>query len=74
MDVRFAPDAVVRWTLRPDLRSTWLQYYRYGRGDAQAGMYPERHALRFGVYAGAAAALVSERRWPKVLAVAGAAA
>jgi glycosyltransferase involved in cell wall biosynthesis len=73
MDIRFAPDAVVRWTLRPDAASTWLQYYRYGRGDAQAGMHPDRHALRFGVYAGAAAALASRRRWPK-LALAGAAA
>jgi glycosyltransferase involved in cell wall biosynthesis len=72
MDVRFAPDALVRWTLRPDAATTWRQYYRYGRGDAIAGMYPERHALRFGVYAGAAAALSSRRRWPKV-ALAGAA-
>jgi Glycosyl transferase family group 2 len=74
MDIRFAPDAVVRWTLRPDLASTWRQYYRYGRGDALAGMNPERHAVRYGVYAGAAAALASRRRWPKVLAGAGAAA
>jgi hypothetical protein len=36
-------------------------------------MHPDRHALRFGVYAGAAAALASRRRWPK-LALAGAAA
>ena len=34
-------------------------------------MFPERHALRFGVYAGAAAALGSRRRWPKVAAAAG---
>ncbi|MGZ5296909.1 MAG: glycosyltransferase [Actinomycetota bacterium] len=74
LDMRFAPAAVVRWRLRPTLRATWAQYYRYSRGDAQAGMFPERHALRFGVYVGAAAALVSRRRWPKVLAAAGAAA
>jgi glycosyltransferase involved in cell wall biosynthesis len=74
MDVRFAPDAVVRWTLRPDLASTWMQYFRYGRGDALAGMNPERHLLRYGVYGGAMAALVSERRLPKLLAGAGAAA
>lgn len=74
VDMRFAPDAVVRWRLRPTLRATWAQYFRYARGDAHAGMYPERHALRFGVYGGLAAALASRRRWPKALAVAGAVA
>lgn len=72
LDMRFAPDAVVHWRLRPSLRSTWNQYFRYARGDAQAGMHPERHALRFGVYAGLGGALASRRRWPKVLAAAGA--
>ena len=74
LDMRFVPDAVVRWRLRPTMRATWVQYFRYARGDAQAGMYPERHALRFGVYAGLGAAIASERRWPKVLAAAGAVA
>jgi glycosyltransferase involved in cell wall biosynthesis len=73
MDVRFAPEAVVRWALRPDVLSTWRQYFGYGRGDALAGIYPERHALRFAVYGGTAVALASRRRWPK-LAAAGAAA
>lgn len=49
-DMRFAPGAIVNWRLRPTLRETWIQYFRYARGDAIAGMYPERHALRFGVY------------------------
>jgi hypothetical protein len=70
MDMRFAPDAVVRWRLRDGMAGTWRQYFRYARGDAYAGMHPERHALRFGVYAGLGAALASERRWPKALAVA----
>jgi glycosyltransferase involved in cell wall biosynthesis len=74
LDMRLAPGAVVRWPLRPDLASTWRQYYRYARGDAQAGMHPERHALRFGVYAGLVAALASDRRWPKALALVGAVA
>jgi glycosyltransferase involved in cell wall biosynthesis len=74
MDMRFAPEAVVRWRLRPSLRATWAQYFRYARGDAQAGMFPERHALRFGVYGGAAAALGSNKRWAKVAAAAGAVA
>jgi hypothetical protein len=39
-----------------------------------ARMHTNRHALRFGVYGGLAAALASSRRWPKALAaVAGAA-
>ncbi len=74
LDMRFAPDAVVRWRLRPTLTATWAQYFKYARGDAQAGLYPERHALRFGAYGGLAAALASRKRWPKVLAVAGAVA
>jgi glycosyltransferase involved in cell wall biosynthesis len=72
LDMRFAPEAVVRWRLRPSLDRTWMQYFRYARGDALAGMYPERHALRFGVYAGAALAAGSRHRPPKLLAAAGA--
>ena len=74
VDMRFAPDAVVRWRLRPTLCATWAQYFRYARGDAQAGMFPERHALRFGVYVGGAAAVASRRRWPQALAGLGAVA
>jgi glycosyltransferase involved in cell wall biosynthesis len=74
LDLRFAPGAVVRWRLRPTLRATWLQYFRYARGDARGGLYPERHALRFGVYGGLAVALGSRRTWPKALAAAGAVA
>jgi hypothetical protein len=74
LDMRFAPDAVVRWRLRGDLATTWRQYFRYARGDAQAGMHPERHALRFGTYAGLWLAMGSSRTWPKVLAGAGAVA
>lgn len=53
LDLRFAPEAVVRWRLRGTLADTWRQYFRYARGDAIAGMFPERHALRFGVYGAA---------------------
>ena len=74
MDMRFAPDAVVRWHLRSGLADTWRQYFRYARGDAQAGLHAERHALRFGVCAGLGAALASRRTWPRVLAAAGAVA
>ena len=74
IDMRFAPEAMVRWRLRRGVVATWRQYFRYARGDGQAGMHPERHALRFGVYTGLAAALASGRTWPKVLAAAGAVA
>jgi glycosyltransferase involved in cell wall biosynthesis len=74
LDMRFAPDAVVRWRLRPGLTSTWRQYFRYARGDAQAGMHPERHAVRLGVYAGLGAAVAARRTWPKVIVAAGAVA
>jgi len=72
LDMRFAPEAAVHWRLRPTMLTTWVQYFKYGRGDAHAGMYPERHALRFGVYGGFAIALRSRRTWPKVVAAAGA--
>jgi glycosyltransferase involved in cell wall biosynthesis len=72
LDMRFAPDAVAGWHPRPSLGATWRQYLRYARGDAQAGMYPERHAIRFATYAGLAVALTSRRTWPKLLVVAGA--
>ncbi|HTG47896.1 MAG TPA: glycosyltransferase [Actinomycetota bacterium] len=74
MDMRLAPEAVARWRPRATLAATWTQYARYARGDARAGMHPERHALRFGVYGALVAALASRRAWPKVLAAAGAVA
>lgn len=72
--MRFAPDAVAIWRPRPTLAATWTQFFRYARGDAQAGMYPERHAIRFATYAGVLAGLSSRRRWPKLLMAGGAAA
>ena len=73
-DLRFAPEAVARWHPRGSLGDIWTQYVKYARGDGQAGMYPERHALRAGVYGGLVAALASRRTWPKVLALGGAVA
>jgi glycosyltransferase involved in cell wall biosynthesis len=72
MAMRLAPEAVARWRPRTSLTGTWIQYFRYGRGDARAGMHPERHALRFAVYGGLAAALASRRAWPKALVACGA--
>jgi glycosyltransferase involved in cell wall biosynthesis len=71
-DMRLAPDAVAGWHPRGSLGAIWTQYVRYARGDGRAGMYPERHALRFAVYGGLLAALASRRTWPKLIAVGGA--
>jgi glycosyltransferase involved in cell wall biosynthesis len=68
MRIVFAPEAVVRWPMRPDLLATWTQYFRYARGDALAGMYPERHAVRYLTYGALAAALAGRRTWPKLAA------
>ena len=69
--MRFVPDAVVRWRLRSSLRETWVQYFRYARGDAIAGMHAERHALRFGVYAAALYTWGSKGRLRKAATLAG---
>ena len=71
-DLRFAPEAVAAWRPRASLGAIWTQYAKYARGDAQAGMYPERHALRVAVYGGLMAALASRRAWPKLLVAGGA--
>jgi glycosyltransferase involved in cell wall biosynthesis len=65
---RFVPEAIVRWRLRPDLRSFVRQYYRYAWGDGASGMYPRRHALRFGTYSAAVVSVVVARRHPRLLA------
>jgi glycosyltransferase involved in cell wall biosynthesis len=71
-DLRFAPEAVAGWRPRASLGAIWIQYAKYARGDGQAGMYPERHALRIAVYGTLLAALASRRTWPKLLAAGGA--
>jgi cellulose synthase/poly-beta-1,6-N-acetylglucosamine synthase-like glycosyltransferase len=59
--MELATDAVVLWRMRPTLAATWRQYGRYAGGDALAGMYPERHLLRFATYTGLALGLRSRR-------------
>ncbi|WP_298820601.1 glycosyltransferase [Chloroflexus sp.] len=46
----FVPEAVVHFAPRPTLRAFMHQYYTYARGDGRAGLWPERHALRYAVY------------------------
>jgi GT2 family glycosyltransferase len=60
--MELAPDAVVEWRVRPSLADHWRQYSDYARYDAIAGMYPRRHAIRFGAYSAAAIALLGRRR------------
>jgi glycosyltransferase involved in cell wall biosynthesis len=66
-----ATDAVVYWRPRRGPVATWRQYERYAEGDAAAGMYPERHALRFATYGVLTAGLASRKPW--LLALLGAA-
>lgn len=63
LEMRFVPDAVAFWRMRPGLASTFSQYLRYAEGDANAGMYPERHALRFAVYGALAWGLTKRNPW-----------
>jgi cellulose synthase/poly-beta-1,6-N-acetylglucosamine synthase-like glycosyltransferase len=72
LDMRLAPEAVAGWRPRGDLLAVWTQYHRYARGDGEAGMHPQRHAIRFATYAGLVLAVGSRRRWPKALALIGA--
>ncbi len=64
------PSALAWWRVRPTLGATWRQYAGYAEGDAAAGMYLERHAIRFGAYVLAATALGGRRRWPKAIVAA----
>ena len=48
--IAYAPDARVVWSPAPTLRGFARQYYRYARGDAAAGLWAQRHAVRYGVY------------------------
>jgi cellulose synthase/poly-beta-1,6-N-acetylglucosamine synthase-like glycosyltransferase len=47
---RFAPQALVHFRPRSDMRSFFAQYYRYARGDGKANLWPRRHAVRYLTY------------------------
>ncbi|HEX9015443.1 MAG TPA: glycosyl transferase, partial [Chloroflexota bacterium] len=60
----WAPEAVALFRPRSSLTSFWKQYFRYARGDGKAGLWPARHLIRYGSYAGALAFLLgSRKRW-----------
>lgn len=48
----WAPSAVAHFRPRPSLRAFARQYYLYARGDGKAGLWPLRHAIRYGTYLG----------------------
>jgi glycosyltransferase involved in cell wall biosynthesis len=55
--IAWRPTAVVHFRPRSSLRSFFLQYFRYARGDGRADLWPRRHAIRYLTYAGAIVAL-----------------
>jgi hypothetical protein len=71
MRIDLAPGAVVQWRLREGWAATWRQYARYAEGDALAGMYPERHAIRFATYAVGGLAAATRSRLLLAVAVLG---
>ena len=56
-----AKDALAYWRMRQDPRSLLRQYSLYARGDGEAGMYPQRHLLRFATYGWLAFCVFSPR-------------
>ncbi len=46
----FAPEARVHFRPRSSLRTFFLQYYRYARGDGKADLWRKRHAIRYATY------------------------
>jgi len=53
----FAPRAQVAFRPRSSLKAFFRQYYLYARGDGKAGLWWERHAVRYAAYALAVALL-----------------
>ncbi len=56
-----ARDALVYWRMRRNPGSVLKQYFRYARGDGEAGMYPRRHLIRFATYGWLAFCIASPR-------------
>ncbi len=49
----FAPRALAHFRPRSDLKSFFVQYYRYARGDGKADLWRKRHAMRYATYVAA---------------------
>lgn len=48
----FVPQAVVRWRLKPTLSQLFRQVRAYGRGDGEAGLFPDQYCSRMRLCAG----------------------
>jgi glycosyltransferase involved in cell wall biosynthesis len=59
----FAPQALVHFRPRSNLRSFFRQYYRYARGDGKADLWRKRHAIRYLTYLVAAPLLLILGGW-----------
>ncbi len=68
---RWVPEAVVYFRPRPNIRAFFRQYFNYARGDGEAGLWPERHAIRYAAYAGLVYWLLRGRRNPALTAALG---
>lgn len=68
---RWVPEAVVYFRPRPDILAFFRQYFNYARGDGKAGLWPERHAIRYGAYTWLIYWLLRGRRNPAMTAALG---
>jgi len=46
----FVPEALVHFRPRSSLRTFFVQYYRYARGDGKADLWRRRHTIRYLTY------------------------
>lgn len=46
----FAPEALVHFRPRSSLRTFFVQYYHYARGDGKADLFRRRHVIRYLTY------------------------
>lgn len=71
----WAPEAMAHFRPRPGPAPFFRQYYRYARGDGKAGLWRQRHAVRYSTYLMGAAALAAGfwQPWLWLLPLAGAA-
>jgi len=67
----FAPAAVVHFRPRSSLPALFRQYRNYAYGDGLAGLWPLRHALRYGSYAVGMGLLIAGAWWPGLWALLG---
>jgi|DewCreStandDraft_2_1066082.scaffolds.fasta_scaffold00216_81 glycosyltransferase involved in cell wall biosynthesis len=68
---RWVPEAVVYFRPRPDIPAFFRQYFNYARGDGKAGLWPERHTIRYGAYGWLIYWLLRGRRNPALTAALG---